>query len=79
MKALKIFIISCGQSAVSPGKISFFFKIRLVIFRKKVSLYGQEEDKFNRISNVECPAEGGTVPPLHVMMNVQTLAQPLEC
>ena len=50
-----------------------------MIFRKKLSLYGQEEDKFNRISNVECPAEGGTIPPLHVMMNVQTLAQPLEC
>lgn len=44
-----------------------------MIFRKEMSLYGQEEDKLKRISNVECLAE--EPPPLHVMMNVHTLAQ----
>ena len=44
-----------------------------MIFRKEMSLYGQEEDKLKRISNVECLAE--EPPPLYVMMNVHTLAQ----
>ena len=79
MSALKIFILvtSRGQSDKNfTVKSHFSKKYRLMIFRKEMSLYGQEEDKFKRISNVECLAE--EPPPLHVMMNVHTLAQPLE-